>query len=594
MGMFDRRAPARTAEEGRLSALTLAATGMYLLLAGRLFDLQILQGRSLLKLAEQNRTQVIPLLAPRGRVLDRHGDVLLDNVPRFSLFYTRPSGSPPASAGVEKELRRLFPGREDSLARKTAEAFASGKMTRLLTDIPRREALALVERQWTLPGVRVVVEARRRSRYGAFASHLLGYVDEIDAEELQRYRGEIYRPGQFIGKAGLERHYDPLLRGQDGGLQFEMNAVGRHVQIIRRLPPTPGMDLSLTIDRSLQEAVEKGLEASPSRRGAAVALDPRTGAVLALASAPDFDPSEGLARYLGESSHPLFNRATQGMFPPGSVFKIITAAAALEEARWNVRRTYFCGGSFKRGDNDFGCWNRHGVKDFMGAVAWSCNVYFYNMGLAAGPDAIERTARSFGLGEKTGIDLFPAESAGVIPGREWKKRRQRGAGWFDGDTLNVCIGQGAALVTPLQAAAMAAAAANGGYLWRPFVADHFTDWQGTRFFERRSDLRRRVELSDTTWDTLHRALEGVVLSGSGRGLYRPDLRLGAKTGTAQNPHGEDHSWFAAYGGPVGESPSLAVVVFVENGGMGSVAAGPVARAVIETAFPRPAPGIAVP
>jgi penicillin-binding protein 2 len=468
-----------------------------------------------------------------------------------------------------------------------AEAQRTGKMTRLLANIPRESALAIMERRAFLPGVNVLAEPQRRTRYGSLAAHLLGYVSEVDDNGFKKGSPIVGGPGQFIGRGGVEKVYDDLLRGTDGGLQFVTDAAGRHIQVLGRLSSVPGADLHLTLDRRLQQAAEAGLDASPSGRGAAVVLDPRTGAVLTLASRPGFDPSESLARHVIDPRQPFFNRALQGVYPPGSVFKIITALTGLNDARWDTHRTFYCNGVYllpiTGGVREFKCWNKHHRQDFWGAVAWSCNIYFYNIGLTAGPEALASRAKAFGFGEKTGIDL-PSESSGLMPDREWKKRARR-EGWFDGDTLNTAIGQGFVLSTPLQAAVFVAAVANGGTVWKPYLVREARATTGQTLWRGKSEIRRTVELNDATWGTLHRAMGNVVSQGSGRVIYRPDLDLGAKTGTAQNPHGEDHAWFAAYAGPKGQPAEIAVLVFVENGGHGSAAAGPIAKRIIDTAFP---------
>lgn len=571
--------------EGRIRVVVAAFSVGFLLLSFRLFQLQVIRGPEMERLAELNRTQVIPRRAARGLVMDRNGEVLLGNAPNFSLLYSAQSVSPEGHKAIEAELMKWFPGSEGLIRRKLSEARQTGKMTRVVAEVPRPVALALIEKRLTLPGVNVVVEPKRRTRYGTLASHVLGYVDEISPSELERRKDGGYRMGQLVGRMGVERVYENAVRGQDGGLQFEMDAYGRHVQVMRQIPSVPGANLVLTLDRRLQEAAERGLKASPSGRGAAVALDPRTGAVLALASAPDFDPAADLFPYLRDPALPLFNRALQGAYPPGSVFKIVTAAAGLKDANWDIRKTYSCTGVFRLGSKEFGCWSVHGQKDFMGAVAWSCNVYFYNIGLRVGPDPIERLARAFGMGAKTGIDL-PSESSGLIPGRGWK-REAKNTIWYEGDTVNFSIGQGFVTVTPVQAAVMIAAVANGGQVWQPYVLDRVVDSDGRVVRQQQPQARARVDLPPAIFERLRLAMEGVVTTGTGRGIQRPDLVSGAKSGTAQNPHGKDHAWFAAYSGRPGEPPSLAVAVCIENGGRGSAAAGPVAREMITAAFPPP-------
>lgn len=561
---------------------------MFAVLVLRLFFLQVVRGPEMARQADLNRTQILPLLAPRGLVWMRTEsgeEVVLENAPRFSVFYSHDKKAGTNLPHVETELKTRLPGFENVIRRKLNEARKSGKITRVLSNVPTEAALALLERRVFLPGVNVLVEPQRRARYGSLACHLLGYAGEVDESELKRAGNQTIRSGQWIGKSGLEKTHDGLLRGIDGGLQFEVDAVGRHVQVVQRIASVPGNDLHLTLDRRIQAAAEAGLAASVTGRGAAVAIDPRSGALLAMASSPGYDPSANLGDYLGDPALPFFNRAIQGVYPPGSIFKIITAAAALEKLNWDTRQTYFCTGLFESGNREFGCWSKHGRKDFWGAVAWSCNVYFYNLGRAVGVDAVESLAHEFGLGEKSGLDIS-GESTGLIPGRAWKKATLR-QNWFEGDTLNLSIGQGATTVTPLQAAVYFAAVANRGTLWRPYAVDRVVTPDNRVLSKTSPQVRRRVELRETVWAQIHRAAEGVAREGSGRVAFRPDLIVGAKTGTAQNPHGDDHSWFAAYAGRPGELPGLALAVFVENGGHGSAAAGPIARDMINAFYPPP-------
>lgn len=578
-----------TQDDRRLFALSTLATAGFFILVLRLFFLQIVQGPEMERQAEMNSTQILPLLAPRGLVFARNGDAVetvLENAPRFSLFYSHNRKAAASLIPIEKELLERLPEYETVIRRKLREARKTGKITRLLTNIPSPVALALMERRMYLPGVNVLVEPQRRARFGPWGCHFLGYAGEVDEGELRREGDRSLRPGQWVGKTGLEKAWDGLLRGSDGGLQFEVNALGRHLKVTRQIRSTPGNDIYLTIDRQLQSAAEAGLAASVTGRGAAVALDPKTGAILAMASAPGFDPAENLGNYLGDPDLPFYCRAIQGTYPQASVFKIVSSAAALQKG-WDTRQTYFCTGTYQLGNREFGCWSKHGTKDFFGALAQSCDVYFYNIGRTVGPDLLESTAKAFGFGEKTGLEL-PGESPGIIPGRAWKKKVLK-QGWFEGDTLNMAIGQGAITVTPLQSAVFLAAVANDGTVWRPYLVDRVVSPEKKNIFVGKSEVRRRVDLDDRVWSALHRGLEGVVQNGSGRGVHRSDLVIGGKTGTAQNSHGEDHSWFSAYAGRPGEPPGLALAVFVENGGHGSTAAVPIAKEMIDVFFPKRTP-----
>lgn len=591
--MFELYSPFSQELDRRVRGLLFLAGLGFMLLALRLFHLQVIRGGTFSRLADLNRTQIIPLQAPRGFVWDRNGDILIDNAPSFSLLYTAQSVPLEAQKDLEDELVRLFPESESTVRRKLAEARKTGKMMRIFSSIPRPAALALMEKKMALPGVNVLAEPRRRVRYGPLAAHILGYVNEVSPLELKR-NPETYKPGDLVGRNGIERVYDEQLRGVDGGLQFEMDAVGHHVRTVQRIPSETGLDLVLTLDRRLQQAAEAGLDQVAKEladqgvirgglRGAAVVLDPRNGAVLAMASRPSYDASAGLVRYLLDPDRPLFNRAIQGGYPPGSVFKIITALAGLQDGRWNIHKVIVCPGVYHLGNIDFGCWKTHGALDYMGAMAWSCNVYFFNIGLRAKEAAIVKFSKALGLGEKSGIDL-PIETAGLVPSAEWKRRRFKD-NWRDGDTLNVSIGQGGLTLTPLQVAGFIAAVANGGTLWKPFVLERMVDTRGQIVYQHKPEQRRRVDVQPEILRIVQRSMVGVVEGGTGGRVYRSDLVVGGKTGTAQNAHGDDHAWFACYAGRKGEEPSLVVAVITENSGHGATAAAPVAKAVIDEAFP---------
>ncbi len=581
--MIESRLSFNYESDQRIKALAIFTSLAFLSLIGRLFHLQILRGTELHRLAEQNRTQIIPLMAPRGYIKDRHNEILLDNAPRFSLFYSNYLASSHDNQNIAQQLIKFFPHAQKAIQQKIKEARKTGKMTRIITDIPRNTAMVIIEKRLTLPGVNVVVEPKRRSRYGALASHIIGYVNEINPVELNKLRDHGYSMGQLIGKTGIEQIQDKYLRGRDGGLQFETDASGHHVQVMHRISSLSGADITLTIDRRLQQVIEKRLAKTTTKRGAAIVVDPRTGAILAAASSPHYDPTDDPAKNLHNPDLPFFTRMIQGNYPPGSIFKIVTSAAALQ-ADWDTTKTFYCPGKFRLGNKEFACWKTHRKQDFMGAVAWSCNVYFYNMALQIGPDPIEQMARQFGYGQKTDINL-PSESPGLIPGRAWKQTNTDGL-WYRGDTINFCIGQGDVLVTPMQAAMMVAAVANKGTLWKPYLIERITTTTGDILYQEHPQERAQITLVPEIWQTLHTAMQGVVTEGTGQRVKRPDLIVGAKTGTAQNPHGDDHAWFVTYAGLPDEPATLALAVFVENGGMGSRAAGPIARAIVNTVFPK--------
>jgi penicillin-binding protein 2 len=391
-----------------------------------------------------------------------------------------------------------------------------------------------------------------------------------------------------VGRTGVEKIFERELRGVDGEIRMEVDAQGRLKRMLDRVPWRPGGDIRLTLNAAVQEAAESALRVSPSRNGAAVALDPRNGEVLALASIPDFDPSIFLASGVfkakppGEKVHE-FNLAISGTYAPGSTFKIVTSSALLNERRISPRDRIFCPGYFNIGNHTFRCWQKNGhfSQDWSGAITQSCDTYFYQMGLRTGGDAIERSESMFRLGEETKIGLF-GERAGRRFGPE--ERSKRGKPWYDGDTANLAIGQGELLVTPVQMAVLMAAVANRGTLWRPqFVKRiEYADARGA--FEPAPEALGKVDLRPEVWELLQKGLERVVSEGTGSAASVPGLVVAGKTGTAQNPHGKDHAWFVSYAGRPGGAPEIASAVLVQNGGHGGAVAAPIAKRMIEAAF----------
>jgi penicillin-binding protein 2 len=401
-----------------------------------------------------------------------------------------------------------------------------------------------------------------------------------------------YRPGDLIGRTGVERTYEEILRGAYGAEFVVVNAMGRRVSTLTEgppQPPVPGHNLTLTLDLKLQRALEEAM--SDVDRGAAVALDPRDGGILALVSRPTYDPNEfsaGLTQerwdeISGGDSNPLLDRAIQGVYPPGSTFKIVTMIAALRSGVATPATTLApCTGHYLFGGRAFGCWNPrgHGSLDFIGALQHSCDVYFYQIGIRLGLDNLQRTAHDFGLGMKTGVDL-PQERGGLIPDAAWYDKRWGKGKWRKGLMLNLAIGQGEILLTPLQMALMTAEVANGGRPLRPHIVDRVS---GARDFKVERPVQDGVQATSETWDAVHEALERVIQSGTGTAARVPGVRVAGKTGTAQNPHGKDHALFVCYA-PV-EAPRMVIAMVIENSGHGgSIAAPRAGRVLAEMLLP---------
>jgi penicillin-binding protein 2 len=424
-------------------------------------------------------------------------------------------------------------------------------------------------------------------------------VGQINPAELKNRVDLGYRMGDAIGKMGIEKELDAELKGRDGFQQMEVDSLGRGIKVLSSIPPQPGQSVTLTIDLALQEVAE---EALAGISGAIVAIDPRDGSVLAAASSPAIDPnafSHGLSqlewdRLSHDERHPLQNRIVQAQYPPGSVFKILTAIAALESGSITPATSFSCRGAMHYGNRDFRCWKKegHGQVSLHRALVESCDVFFYQVGLKTGIDEIARAARDFGLGQATGLELG-SESPGLIPDSEWK-RRVRKEPWYSGETLSAAIGQGYDLVTPVQAALLAATVANGGSVYRPHLIRRVADGSGSTVSTGAVTMKRTVQLKPETLAAIRAGLWGVVNEpgGTGSGARVPGLSVSGKTGTAQvvrmaargerqaasGPQSKDHAWFVCYA--ANGSAQVAIAVIVEHGGHGGSVGAPIARKLV--------------
>ena len=410
-------------------------------------------------------------------------------------------------------------------------------------------------------GVDVALIARRYYPYASCAAHVIGYMGEIDKSRITKLKDYGYYVKDKVGYSGIEEKFDIYLRGEKGGQQVEVDSQGRQVRLLGYKPPAMGRDVELTIDLDLQQIADKLMD---GKKGAFVLMDVSTGEILVLSSAPAFDPnifvqrkdSGALAALLTSQDAPLFNRAISGQFPPGSVFKVVTAVAALKNKKISTSTTFVCSGSLRVGNRDFKCWNVHGSLDFFQAMAHSCDVYFYHLSLLAGADAVTTTAHEFGFSVPTGIDLSH-EAAGFIPTRLWK-RLSRFENWYDGDTANLSIGQGFVLVTPLQLARLMAVVANGGYLVEPHLTKAV---DGVPIEEKEP---KKINIPEDVLDTVRESLRGPVSldSGTAHSLEVGDLEICAKTGTAQVIKERSHGWVAGFFPK--SKPKYAFCILLEN------------------------------
>ncbi len=588
----------------------LAIAGVFLILAFRLWELQILEGDTFERLSDKNRIRLRRIPFPRGIITDRAGKIVADNQAAFHL-----KGVPAEMDDPEGIIQTLAQGAHLD-AQATLAAILLAKKKAPFRSVTLKEGRKWDEVAWVetnrldLPGIWVEVEPRRHYPAGKNAAHVLGYVGEITEELLRSWRGRGYRVGDRVGKCGVERSLEPYLRGRDGGLQVEVDAKGRQLMLLQEVSFEPGADVVLTLDMALQETAE---EALGDRAGAVVAGDPKTGAILAMVSHPAFDPnafSEGITTEVWQSlvehpGHPMTNRAIMAQYPPGSTYKIVTAVAGLEEGIITKDTAVFCPGHYTLGDRDYGCMKKegHGWIRFRDAVVQSCDVYFYHVGHLLGVDRLAKYARGLGLGQNTGFDP-DQEKPGLIPTSAWKKKRF-GVPWHAGETLSIAIGQGFNLVTPLQQFAMMSAVANGGELIVPQIVERVLGPDGRTLTTLEPQVQAKVPASANTLRLLKDALKGVVQEprGTGQRAKVVGVEVGGKTGTAQvvrltdrtrerkapvSQEHRDHAWFVCFA-PV-EDPKIAVAVVVEHGGLGGVEAAPIAQRVLQAFFQREVQG----
>ena len=586
----------------RIAVLCIGVGFLVLLL--RLWYLQILEGDRYFTLSTNNRLRVRPVEAPRGFILDRNGDILVENRPTFDLYVTPEDLTNPKE--VVGTLAEILGEPSTEIEARLAEGRARPYQPLLLRkDLDQRMMVAVEERRLDLPGVSLHIRPIRAYPSGGGAANLLGYVSEVNQTQLAQEEYQDFRAGENIGQAGVERRFDAFIRGLDGGEQVEVDARGRALRLVSRIEPRSGSNLYLTIDKRIQDAAET---AFAGKKGTLVAMNPTTGEILAMVSRPSYDPNLFAQRLSGEewqklandSTHPMQNRAFQAQYPPGSIFKLMVAIAGLESGALTPETKFNCPGQFYLGNVKFDDWKKggHGTLDLRGAIVNSCNVYFYQAGLKVGIEEITRVSRAFGLGEPPGLGLGD-EAKGNLPNPQARRRGQ--PGWTLGNTVISSIGQGLVVTSPMQLLMMVSAIANGGTIYRPWVVKRITSLSGEVLDEYEPEAVRQVAVKPETLAFVRQAMLGVVSEGTGARAKVPGIPIAGKTGTAQVVRkGEgkgqadlkDHGWFVSFA-PV-DNPQIAVVVLVENGGFGGQVAAPVAKAVYEAAFaarqPFPRPG----
>ncbi|HHW54795.1 MAG: penicillin-binding protein 2 [bacterium] len=604
--------------EKRLQFFTIGIFLIFALLVVRLGYLQLVQGEEYEKLAAGNRIRLLPLEAPRGEFLDRNGRVLVANrlAPTISVVPMDLEEQEDPQAVLERLGELLgydvVQSYYDTIAKKKArQEFRLYEPIRVATDVDIEVLTVIEEHLMELPGVVIEEQPVREYVLGDIGSHIFGYVREISREELDAWRDLGYRMGDLVGKTGLERVFDQTLRGEKGNRRVEVDAVGHPIRDQGKKAPVQGNSLQLTIDSRIQlaatQALRKSMEELRTRAhnpmpnakaGAAVVLDVNSGAVLAMVSEPGFDPNIFVKENISEEEwqelndpvlKPQLNRVLRGEYPSGSTFKMITAIAGLEKGVIKPEDTIRCTGFYWRVEPKR-CWNwnrgGHGPVSLKRAIAQSCNVYFYDLGYRTGIDTLTEYAAMFGLGKPTGIELHPGEKGGFLATSQWRLEHF-GEPWQPGETLSAAIGQGFSTYTPLQMANYVAMIANGGIRYRPYLVQKIISPSGEVLEVIEPEIMGRANVSPETFAAVREGMRAVTEPGGTAYSHFADfpIPVAGKTGTAENPQGEDHGWFVGFA--PADDPQVALAVLVEQGGGGSGAAAPVAREIFAAIFLAP-------
>jgi penicillin-binding protein 2 len=580
----------------RLTAVQYILLAIFLLLAYRLWHLQVMQSDSYSSLAEKNRVRNVPILAPRGRILDREGRTIVDNYPSFTALLMRDS-TRDLNSDADLIAQGLHMDAKDVRDRIKHFAGVPQYQPIYLKDDTTPDELAFIEAHRNeLPELDTIMAHRRLYPRNGFMAHLLGYVGEVSEDMLNQPQWEFYNPGDVVGKSGVELQYNQLLMGKNGSRQVVVNSHGKEMNQLAEIPAEPGKPLRLTVDIDLQIAAEQALE---GKNGAIVAMDPRTGEILAMVSRPTFDPNDFAVRIrrddwnklIDDPNKPLLNKAIQAQLAPGSTFKIIMATAGLQEGIAQDMKVNCTGGATFYG-RYFQCWisehhRTHGIVDITKGIYQSCDVFFYTLAEKLGIERIAKYATMFGLGQKTGIDL-PQEASGIMPSEEWKIRNFKQK-WYAGETISVGIGQGAVAVTPIQLERAIAGIASGGVFQRPHVT--FPTDLPTGMLPA-SSTETRIPLDPKNWQIITDAMADVTSSiGTAALAHLQGIDFAGKTGTAQTISGsakakmangkarfKNNAWFV--GISPRRNPEIVVVVLWESGEEGPLA-GIVASKVIK-------------
>lgn len=582
----------------RLHTLLVVCLVLFAVLLGRMVYLQLWRGDYYAKQSDGNRLRQSRILAPRGIIYDSEGKELVNNLPGYAVVLQKQSSYKPETLQRLSNLLQM-PVEEINAKIKASENFYEPIM--LKNNLDQQMVTKIEEQRRYMPEVMLSVQPIRNYPYHELAVHALGYVGEVSAYEIEQGLFKNITQGSLVGKGGLEKTYDKYLRGEDGAFMEEVDVAGNVVKHYDSVQPIPGKNLKLTIDYELQKELEAFTDkhlaflrssgiAPGARAAAVVAIDPRNGAVRAMVSRPGYDPnwfvhgisSKNWNSINNDPNYPMNNKVITGEYPPGSTFKIVTGSAALELKKVGLNEPIFDGGFHPMVPTMGNAGGEVlGWLTFIKALAMSDNVYFYELGYRVGIDNIEKYAHIFGFGERTGIDL-EGESKGLVASKK-VKREIWDEDWRLGDTFNAAIGQGFNLTTPIQLSVMLSIVANGGTKYQPYLVDSIINSDGSLFEKPKRAEGKHIDVSQQTIDYIRMGMSATTQEGGTAsyfaGLPKP---IAGKTGTAENSHGRDHGLFVAYG-PV-DDPELVVVCIVEQGGFGSVAAGPIVYKAFEEFF----------
>ena len=571
---------------------------LFAILLGRMMYLQLWRGEYYTKQSDGNRLRQSRIIAPRGLVYDKDGKELVNNLPGYAVVLQKQSDYKPETL---EHISQLLDIPIVDIKKKIKESRNYYEPILLKNNVSQEMVTKIEEQRRYMPEVMLSVQPIRNYPYKELAVHALGYVGEVSSYEIAKGLFKNVTQGSIVGKSGLEKSYDKILRGEDGSFMEEVDVAGNVVKHYDSVQPVPGKNLQLTLDFRLQKALEEFTDkhlaylrnsglAPRARAAAVVALDPRNGAVRAMVSRPGYDPnlfvhgisSKDWNRINSDDAYPLNNKVISGEYPPGSTFKIVTGSAAFELNKVGLNEPIFDGGfhplvpTMSNAGGEVLGW-----LTFISALAMSDNVYFYELGNRVGIDNIAKYARIYGFGQKTGIDL-EGESRGLVASKQ-VKREIWDEDWRLGDTFNAAIGQGFNLTTPIQLSVMLSIVANGGIKYQPYLVDSILNADGTLFEKPKRAEGKHIDVSQQTIDYMRQGMSATTQEG-GTASYFSQLPkpIAGKTGTAENSHGRDHGLFVAYG-PV-DDPELVVVCIVEQGGFGSTAAGPIVYRAFEEFF----------